>query len=142
MRPGALAAVLWLACGSTTACAHQQKSATPTPPLPTPPPPRTMADAKGLTEFANTVRTYVALQDKAEAALPRLPDRTEPAKVAAHQKALAEAIRQSGPRPRPGHVFEAHGEGRRGSGPQQGEGGGAGERAPHGSRLASASACA
>jgi hypothetical protein len=102
---GVVLAVLWLAAQASTACAHPQKSAAPTPPLPTPPPPQTMADAKGLTEFANKVQAYVVLHNKVEAALAKLPAQTEPAKVTAHQKALAEGIRQSGPRPRPGHVF-------------------------------------
>lgn len=88
------------------ACAaHQGKEASPTPPLPTPPPPQTSADAKGLTEFSNAVQAYVARHGKAEAGLPKLADRSDPATVTAHQKALAEAIRRSGPRPRPGHVF-------------------------------------
>jgi len=95
-----------LAVSTTVACAaHQKTAATPTPPLPTPPPPKTDADARGLTEFAKRVQAYVALHQKVEATLPRLPDRTEPARVTAHQKALAEGIRKSGPRPQQGHVF-------------------------------------
>jgi hypothetical protein len=95
-----------LAVETTAACAaHERQDATPTPPLPTPPPPQTSADARGLTEYANAVEAYVALQDKAEAALPKLPGQADPATVAAHQKALAEAIRKSGSRPKPGHVF-------------------------------------
>jgi len=89
-------------------CARPQKSASPTPPLPTPPPPTTAADAKGLTEFANAVKAYVDLHQRAEAGLPKLPDRADPAAVTAHQKALADAIRKSGPRPRQGHVFVAN----------------------------------
>ena len=101
-----LVVALTTMAGETVACAaHERKDATPTPPLPTPPPPRTDADAKGLTEYANAVKAYVALHDKAEAGLPKLPDRADPAKVAAHQKALADAIRRSGPRPQQGHVF-------------------------------------
>jgi hypothetical protein len=99
-------ALTTLAGQTTGACsAHERKDPTPTPPLPTPPPPRTAADAKGLTEYSNAVKAYVALHDRAEAGLSKLPDQADPAKVAAHQKALAEAIRASGPRPRPGHVF-------------------------------------
>ena len=98
-------AIVWLLAVAASACAHPQKSAPPTPPLPTPPPPSTAADAKGLTEFANAVKAYVDRHQRAEAALPKLPDRADPAVVAAHQKALAEAIRKSGPRPRQGHVF-------------------------------------
>jgi hypothetical protein len=95
-----------LAVEATLACAaHQRTEATPTPPLPTPPPPRTDADARGLTEFANKVQAYVALHNRLESALPKLPDRADPTAVAAHQKALAEAIRKSGPRPSQGHVF-------------------------------------
>jgi hypothetical protein len=102
----ALLAVLGLAAEGTIACAaHQRKDATPTPPLPTPPPPQTMADAKGLTELANKVQAYVALHQRVEAKLPKLPDRADPATVTAHQKALAEGIRKSGPRPAQGHVF-------------------------------------
>jgi hypothetical protein len=106
-RPVALVLALAAAAvEATVACAaHERKESSPTPPLPTPPPPQTSADAKGLTEFSNAVKAYVALHDKAEAGLPRLPDRTDPATVTAHQKALAEAIRRGGPRPRPGHVF-------------------------------------
>ena len=100
-----MAVALWMTAGVGGACAHPQKDATPTPPLPTPPPPRTMGDAKGLTEYSNAVQAYVALHKRAAAALPKLPDRAEPAVVAAYQKTLAEAIRQSGPRPRQGHVF-------------------------------------
>jgi hypothetical protein len=100
-----VAAAVLLMAVAAGACAHPQKSASPTPPLPTPPPPGTAADAKGLTEFANAVQAYVGLHQRAEAGLPALPDRTDPAKVAAYQKALAKAIRRSGGRPRPGHVF-------------------------------------
>jgi len=101
-----LLAAAGLVAEATTACAaHQRKDTTPSPPLPTPPPPQTSADARGLTEFANKVQAYVALHNKLEAALPKLPDRADPATVAAHQKALAEAIRKSGPRPSQGHVF-------------------------------------
>ena len=107
--PRRLALVLALvlpAIEATLACAAKEhKDATPTPPLPTPPPPETTADAKGLTEFANAVKSYVAVHAKAEAGLPKLPDRADPATVTAHQKALAAAIRKSGPRPRQGHVF-------------------------------------
>jgi len=102
----ALAAALLLVAQATTACAaHPQKNATPTPPLPTPPPPETMADAKGLTEFANKVQAYVALHQRVEARLPKLPARADAVTIAAHEKALAEGIRKSGPRPHPGHVF-------------------------------------
>jgi hypothetical protein len=105
-RVAALLVVAGVAAEATLACAaHPRKDATPTPPLPTPPPPQTGADARGLTEFANKVQAYVALHQKVEAALPRLPERTDPATVTAHQKALAEAIRKSGPRPGQGHVF-------------------------------------
>ena len=100
-----VAAAIWLMAVAAGACAHPQKSASPTPPLPTPPPPTTAADAKGLTEFANAVQAYVDLHNRAEAGLPTLPDRTDPARVAAHQKALAAAIRKGGRRPRQGHVF-------------------------------------
>ena len=100
-----LAGVVWIMAVAASACAHPQKTATPTPPLPTPPPPTTSADARGLTEYSNAVQAYVGLHRRVEAGLPRLPDRTDPAKVTAHQKALAEAIRKSGPRPRQGHVF-------------------------------------
>jgi hypothetical protein len=58
-----------------------------------------------LTAYSNAVQGYMTLRGRVEAALPRLKDRTEPAVVATHQEALAEAIRRSGPRPRPGHVF-------------------------------------
>jgi hypothetical protein len=51
------------------------------------------------------VKAYVDLHQRAEAGLPQLPDRADPARVTAHQKALAEAIRHAGPRPRQGHVF-------------------------------------
>jgi hypothetical protein len=95
-----------LAAPSMLACAtHQDTKATPAPPLPTPPPPKTDADARGLTEFANRVQAFVALHQKVEAGLPKLSDRSDPAKVTAHQKALAEGIRKSGPRPAQGHVF-------------------------------------
>jgi hypothetical protein len=101
-----LLSAMGLVAGATTACAaHERKEAAPTPPLPTPPPPRTDADARGLTEFANKVQAYVALHQKVEAGLPKLPDRSDPATVTAHQKALAEGIRKSGPRPPLGHVF-------------------------------------
>lgn len=100
-----VAGAVWLMAVAAGACAHPQKSASPTPPLPTPPPPSTTADAKGLTEYSNAVQAYVALHQRVEAALPKLADRSDPAKVTAHQKALAEAIRKSGPRPRQGHVF-------------------------------------
>jgi hypothetical protein len=94
-----------LVAEAVTACAHQRKDTTPSPPLATPPPPRTAADGRGLTEFANKALAYVALRNKLEASLPKLPAKAEPAAVAAHQKALAEAIRKSGPRPVPGHIF-------------------------------------
>ena len=100
-----VAALVWVLAVAAGACAHPQKTATPTPPLPTPPPPTTSADARGLTAFSNAVQAYVGLHQRADAALPRLPDRADPAKVTAHQKALAQAIRKSGPRPRQGHVF-------------------------------------
>jgi len=100
-----LAAAVCLMAAASGACAHPQKSASPTPPLPTPPPPTTAADARGLTEYSNAVQAYVALHQRVEAALPKLADRSDPAKVTAHQKALAEAIRKAGPRPRQGHVF-------------------------------------
>ena len=105
MRLAALGVGLWMAAGAGAACAHPQKSASPTPPLPTPPPPRTAADARGLTEFSNQVQAYVSLHRRVAAALPKLPDRAEPATVTAYQKTLAEAIRKSGPRPPQGHVF-------------------------------------
>lgn len=102
----ALLVVLVVAAEATVACAaHQRKEATPTPPLPTPPPPQTGADARGLTEFANKVQAYVALHQKVEAGLPKLPDRADPVTVTRHQKALAEGIRKSGGRPGQGHVF-------------------------------------
>jgi hypothetical protein len=101
-----LLAAMGLTAGTTAACAaHPRKEATPTPPLPTPPPPQTDADARGLTEFANKVQAFVALHQRAEAGLPKLPARADPATVTAHQKRLAEAIRKSGPRPAQGHVF-------------------------------------
>ena len=102
--PATLAVALWMTAGVGGACAHPQEDATPTPPLPTPPPPRTMGDARGLTEYSNAVQAYVALHKRAAAALRKLPDQAEPAMVAVYQKTLAEAIRQSGPRPRQGHV--------------------------------------
>jgi len=101
----AVALAAGLVAEATTACAHPRKDSTPSPPLPTPPPPVTGADARGLTEFANKVQAYVALHNRLEAKLPKLADRSDPTKVAAHQKALAEAIRKSGPRPSQGHVF-------------------------------------
>src|SRR5262245_20587856 len=101
----ALALALALPAVAPVACAaHEHKDATPTAPLPTHPPPQTGADARGLTEFSNAVKSYVALHDKAEAGLPKLPDRADPTTVTAHQKGLAEAIRKSGPRPKAGHV--------------------------------------
>jgi hypothetical protein len=105
MRLIALGAGLWMAAGVGAACAHPQKSPSPTPALPTPPPPRTSADAKGLTEFSNAVQGYVSLHRRVAEALPKLPDRAEPATVTAYQKTLAEAIRKSGRRPSQGHVF-------------------------------------
>lgn len=95
----------WTAGGLGTACARPQKSAAPTPPLPTPPPPQTAADARGLTEYSNAVQRYVALRARIDAALPKLPDRADPATVTAHQKTLADAIRKSGAVPSQGHVF-------------------------------------
>jgi hypothetical protein len=103
--PAALAVALWMTAGIGGACAQPQEDATPTPPLPTPPPPRTMGDAKGLTGYSDALRAYVALHKRAVAALPELPDRAEPAAVAEYQMMLADAIRLSGPRPKPGHVF-------------------------------------
>ena len=105
-RAAVLLVLAGLAAEATLGCAaHERKDATPTPPLPTPPPPRTDADARGLTEFANKVQAYVALHQKVAAALPKRSDRADPATVAAHEKLLAEGIRNSGPRPAQGHIF-------------------------------------
>ena len=85
-----------LAAEAATACAHPRRDTTPSPPLATPPPPRTAADGRGLTEFANKALAYVALHNKLEATLPRLPDRADPATVAAHQKALRRPSARAG----------------------------------------------
>lgn len=62
-------------------------------------------DAEKLKEFNDRVNKFVELEKKLEAPLPPVGKTDDPAKVEAHRKALADAVRASRRDARPGDVF-------------------------------------
>jgi hypothetical protein len=61
--------------------------------------------ARLLKEFSDRAAKYVELQRKARATVPPLPKKAEPERIAAHQKALAQAVRASRSGARQGEIF-------------------------------------
>lgn len=61
--------------------------------------------ARLLKEFSDRATKYAELHRKMAATLPPLPEKAEPEQIAAHQKALATAIRTSRAQARQGEVF-------------------------------------
>ncbi len=56
-------------------------------------------------DFSERVQEYSKLRGKARSALPRLPRKAEPAQIAEHRRALAEAIRAARPNAQRGDIF-------------------------------------
>ena len=56
-------------------------------------------------EFSQNVKSYTDLVDGIEKNLPALPAHTEAPQIAAHKKALADAIREARSGARPGDIF-------------------------------------
>jgi len=61
--------------------------------------------ARLLKEFSDRAARYVELQRKAKAEVLPVPKKAEPEQIAAHQKALAEAVRASRDGARQGDIF-------------------------------------
>jgi hypothetical protein len=61
--------------------------------------------ARLLKEFSDRATKYAELHRKITATLPPLPEKAEPEQIAAHQKALAKAIRTSRARARQGEIL-------------------------------------
>lgn len=55
--------------------------------------------------FDERVKEYVKLRERLEGKLPKLPPDSEPAKIDAHQAALAEKIKEARAGTRPGEIF-------------------------------------
>lgn len=67
--------------------------------------PRVNADAATLKRFNDRIEAYVALQKKLQEGLPALSPSDRTAGIEAHQKALADRIRQARKAAKPGEVF-------------------------------------
>jgi hypothetical protein len=62
-------------------------------------------DAEKLKAFNDRVQKYIELEKKLEGPLPSVGKTDDPAKIEAHRKALAEAIRSARRGARPGDIF-------------------------------------
>ena len=63
-------------------------------------------DAAILQGFMSRVNGYVALHRKLDATLPKLPTKTTPAQVDAHERALGKLIQQARANAKPGDIFD------------------------------------
>ena len=63
--------------------------------------------AAAVNAFQQQVKEYVKLRGQAETQAPKLDETKDPAKIAAHETALAEAIRALRPKAQPGDIFVA-----------------------------------
>jgi hypothetical protein len=61
--------------------------------------------ARVLKEFGDRAARYAELHREAASTLPALPKEAEPERIAAHEKALARAVRSTRPRARRGEIF-------------------------------------
>jgi hypothetical protein len=68
---------------------------------------RVNEDARVLKEFSDRVAAYAALRAREEAKLPPLDGASDPERIAAHQKQLAERIRAERRGARRGDIFDA-----------------------------------
>jgi hypothetical protein len=66
---------------------------------------RVNEDARLLKDFGDRLTTYVELHDRAESELPPLGKTDDPARIDAHQEALATRIRAARAAAKPGDVF-------------------------------------
>jgi hypothetical protein len=62
-------------------------------------------NAATLQEFVRRVDDYVALHRKHEATLPRLPDKTDPKRIDAHERALLTLMQAARAGAKPGDIF-------------------------------------
>jgi len=56
-------------------------------------------------DFSENVKNYTSLVDKLEKSLPPLPDKADAQQIAAHKKALADAVREARKGAEPGNIF-------------------------------------
>jgi len=63
------------------------------------------AENSGPPEFTENLKRYTDLRQRVTAGIPELKDRTDPAKIAAHEHSLAEAIRAARANAQPGDIF-------------------------------------
>lgn len=90
---------------ATAVLTAQQQAQLPPPTQRVPPPPETTADGKAVEEFIGRVKTYAALHQKFEAALPKLPTEATPQQIDANQRELFRLIRQARTGARQGDMF-------------------------------------
>jgi len=57
------------------------------------------------TDFSENVKNYTSLVDKLEKSLPPLPDKAEAEQIAAHKKALTDAVREARKNAQLGEIF-------------------------------------
>lgn len=68
-------------------------------------PPRVNASAAVIQDFLKRVDGYVALHEKLEATLPKLPEQTTPQQIDTHQRALATLIQAARKDAKPGDLL-------------------------------------
>ena len=97
-----------LASGQSVAIAQTQ-SQTTTPQgqtaKPQPPTPDTNVEAKALADFQVRLKEYLALHEKFEGTLPKLPDRATPQEIDRHQRLFAPLIQKARAGAKQGDVF-------------------------------------
>lgn len=69
------------------------------------PQPAVNANAQIQKEFSDRVEKYLALRNKVEGQLPRLPDKAEPTAISAHQQALLKSLQRARLGARQGDIF-------------------------------------
>lgn len=57
-------------------------------------------------DFSNNVKNYTSLVDKLEKSLTPLPDKADASQIAAHRKALADAVQEARKGAQPGDIFD------------------------------------
>ena len=67
--------------------------------------PQSAADAQAIAEFNTRIKEYVAMHQRLEATLPRLPKETNPKVIDTHERALEKLIRTERKNARPGDII-------------------------------------
>jgi hypothetical protein len=106
--------VLTMACG-LTACRRSEAPPKPSPattesPASAPPTqrvvgPLTEDEARALATMNDRIRDYLALHEKIEATLPRLPDKATPQQIDTNQRLFEKKMREARANAKPGNLF-------------------------------------